>query len=70
MAIWLQHLLVLVLVTACVGYVGWQAARSLYGKKSRLGSCCAKGCAAAKPAAAATEKIHFLPVEMLRRKRS
>jgi hypothetical protein len=53
-----------------VGYVGWQAARSLYGKKSRLGSCCAKGCAAAKPAAATTEKIHFLPVEMLRRKRS
>lgn len=70
MPIWMQHSLVIALVVACVGYVVWQAARSLYGKKSRLGSCCAKGCAAAKPAAATTEQIHFLPVEMLRRKRS
>ena len=70
MSIWLQHLLVLALVAACIGYVGWQAARSLYGKRSRLGSCCAKGCAPAKSASATSEKIHFLPVEMLRRKRS
>jgi hypothetical protein len=69
MANWLQHLLVLALVGLCVAYTTFQAIRSLRGKKSRLGSCCAKGCAAAKPAAATTEKIHFLPVEMLRRKR-
>jgi len=69
MPILMQHLLVLALVVACVGYVGWQAARSLYGKRSRLGSCCAKGCASAKPVSATTERIHFLPVEMLRRKR-
>ena len=69
MATWLQHLLVLVLVGLCVAYTTIQAVRSLRGKKSRLGSCCAKGCAAAKPAAAGSERIHFLPVEMLRRKR-
>jgi len=31
----IQHLVVLTLVAACLGYVGWQAARTLYGKKSR-----------------------------------
>ena len=69
MALWVQHLLVLALVASCIGYVGWQAAQSLYGKKSRLGSCCAKGCPPVRSAATNTEKIHFLPVEMLRRKR-
>jgi hypothetical protein len=68
MPIYLQHLLVLTLVALCLGYTSWQGLRSLVGKKSRLGSCCAKGCAASKPSSA-TEKIHFLPVEMLRRKR-
>jgi hypothetical protein len=69
MSILMQHLVVLGLVAACLGYVGWQAARTLYGKKSRLGSCCAKGCAATKSTAPAANKIVFLPVEMLRRKR-
>jgi hypothetical protein len=69
MPLWLQHLLVLSLVAVCLGYTSWQGLRSLVGKKSRLGSCCAKGCAANKPAETTTEKIHFLPVEMLRKKR-
>jgi hypothetical protein len=69
MSILLQNLVILTLVAACLGYVGWQAARTLYGKKSRLGSCCAKGCATPKSTTAA-DKIVFLPVEMLRRKRS
>jgi hypothetical protein len=69
MPIWFQHLLVLALVAACLAYTIVQACRSLIGKKSRLGSCCAKGCAANKPAVATSEKIHFLPVEMLRKRR-
>jgi hypothetical protein len=69
MPLWLQHLLVLTVVALCLGYTSWQGLRSLVGKKSRLGSCCAKGCAANKPATPPTEKIHFLPVEMLRKKR-
>ena len=34
---------------------GYQAARSLYGKKSRRGSCCAKGCAPAQSPSASAE---------------
>jgi hypothetical protein len=70
MPLLVQHLVVLTLVAACLGYVGWQAARTLYGKKSRLGSCCAKGCATTKSTVPAPNRIVFLPVEMLRRKRS
>ena len=69
MPMWLQHLVVLTLVAACLAYTTFQGVRSLRGKKSRLGSCCAKGCAANKPAVATSEKIHFLPVEMLRKRR-
>jgi hypothetical protein len=69
MPLWLQHLLVLTLVGACLAYTSFQGIRSLRGKKSRLGSCCAKGCSAPQSSAATTEKIHFLPVEMLRKRR-
>jgi hypothetical protein len=54
-----------------------QGVRTLAGKKSKLGACCAKGCDAgsmrtnpissdggAKPQAA-NERIVFMPVEML-----
>ena len=68
MAPWLQHLLVLALVAVCVGVIAFQAVSSLRGKRSKLGSCCAKGCQPAeqKPAASQkAERIVFLPVEML-----
>ena len=68
MPLWLQNLIVLTLVAACLAYTVYQGARSLYGKKSRLGSCCAKGCAPAPSTGVPTEKIHFLPVEMLRKR--
>lgn len=75
MAIWLQNLLVLALVLACAMFVVWQGVQSLRGKKSRVGSCCAKGCGsqstqpdspAAKPKA---ERIVFMPAEMLSRRK-
>jgi hypothetical protein len=69
MAHWPQHLLVLLIVTACLGFVARQAVRTFRFKKSKLGACCAKGCDAvssAKPQAAAGERIVFLPAEMLR----
>src|SRR5436190_21575581 len=74
---WLQHLLVLLLVIGCCAFVARQALASLAGRKSKLGSCCAKGCSAgetAKPAAAASaapkpERIVFMPIEMLSRRR-
>jgi hypothetical protein len=78
MPIALQHLLVLALVTVCVTVVAWQGVRSLAGKRSRLGSCCAKGCretattetgaaAPAKPQAA--DRVVFFPAENLVRRR-
>jgi len=69
MPLWTQHLLVLTLVAACLAYTIFQGARSLGGKKSRLGSCCSKGCPPVKAGGSNSEKIHFLPVEMLRKRR-
>jgi hypothetical protein len=69
MPLWLQHFFVLLLVAGCVGYVGWQSFRSLLGKRSRVGSCCAKGCQTPASQASSTQKIHFLPAELLRKRR-
>ncbi len=69
MQIWLQHLLVLLLVTGCLSLVGWQFIATLRGKKSAIGKCCAKGCGAgaAKPQAD-SKRVHFMPAEMLRKR--
>jgi hypothetical protein len=69
MPLWLQHLLVLLLVAGCLGYVGWQGFRSLAGRRSRIGSCCAKGCQTPATPASSAQRIHFLPAEMLRKRR-
>src|SRR4051794_1215331 len=67
---WLQHTLVLTLVGACLAYTIWQGARSLFGKRGRLGNCCAKGCSATPRAQKpATDRFVFLPSEMLRKRR-
>jgi hypothetical protein len=70
MPIWSQHLLVLLLVAGCLLLVGWQTFQSLLGRKSRIGSCCAKGCPPVdqKPAQK-TERTHFLPADMLVRRK-
>jgi hypothetical protein len=63
----LQNILALSLVAICLAYVGWQGYRALLGKRSRIGSCCAKGCA--DPAKSSTGQVAFLPVDMLSRNR-
>ncbi len=68
MALWQQHLLVFLLIAVCATFVGVQAARTLRGKKSKLGSCCAKGCDP-EPRASKGGGVQFLPVEMLRSSR-
>jgi len=69
MALWQQNLLVLLLVGVCLMFVGVQAVRTLRGKKSKLGSCCAKGCETpAESSAAGARGVHFMPVEMLRKR--
>ena len=70
MTLWLQNLLVLVAVCGCSGFVLWQSVQSLRGKKSKVGSCCAKGCsdtAKAKPPAG--QRIVFMPAELLARRK-
>lgn len=69
MPLWFQHLLVLLIVAGCVMAVAWQGVRTMRGKKSRLGSCCASGCPQPAKAAKEGEKVAFLPVEMLSRRR-
>lgn len=70
MAMWLQNLVVLTAVAVCSSYAVWQGIKAVRGKRSRLGSCCDKGCGNAQPQATPTAKIHFLPSDMLTRKKS
>jgi len=58
-----QNILALMLVVTCACWACWQGYKSLAGKKSKLGSCCAKGCSseAAKPG----EKTQFIPLSAL-----
>jgi hypothetical protein len=68
MPVLLQHILVLTLVAACAGYAIWGTVQTLFGKRSVLGKCCAKGCPTDEaPKATATQRVVFLPVEMLRK---
>ncbi len=73
MPVWIQHILVLTLVAGCIVYTAWQGWRSLNGKRSKLGSCCAKGCEGMRKEAQSAEqagrRIVFLPVEMLRKRK-
>ena len=74
MALWLQHALVLALVAVALTVVVRQAVGTLRLRHGKIGSCCAKGCGAAaddarKPPGKPGERIVFLPVESLTRKR-
>lgn len=74
MPLWLQHILVLALVAVALTVVVRQAIGALRLRHNKLGSCCAKGCAATaadarKSSAKPGERIVFLPVESLTRKR-
>ena len=69
MPLWLQNILVLLIVGLCLGAVFYQVIQGLRGRKSRLGSCCAKGCTPPPMSAKPVEKVQFLPIEMLSRKR-
>jgi hypothetical protein len=63
----LQHVVVIALVVVCLAYVVRQAVVTLRGDKSKLGSCCSKGCSAGEPQT--QSKPQFLPAQMLIRKR-
>lgn len=65
-----QNLIAVLLVAACVGYVGWQLVRTVNFGKGKAGSCCGKGCDAhAKVAAKPEPGVQFIASDSLRRKR-
>jgi hypothetical protein len=68
MPLTLQHLLVLLLVVACVALVARQAVVTLRGR-GKLGSCCSKGCSSANPAKPPADRVVFLPADMLTKRR-
>lgn len=64
-----QHIIVLILVAACLAYVAWQGYKTFSGRRSKLGACCSKGCdPAPREGEAKPERMIFLPVEMLSRR--
>ncbi len=72
MPLWLQHLLVLVLVAACLAVVGRQLVGTFrMTRGAKLGSCCAKGCEAQQstPTTRKAERIVFIPSSTLTRQR-
>jgi hypothetical protein len=74
MTLIVQNFLVLLLVGACVVWVGRQAFHSLSGRRSKLGSCCAKGCSTVDSAQRPAEKqpsprVAFIPLEQLARRK-
>jgi hypothetical protein len=70
MPLWSQYLLIGTAVLGSSAYLIRQGWKSLAGKRSRLGSCCAKGCSAQQPRKSdAPQPIQFLPVEMLGRRK-
>jgi len=73
MPIWTQHLLIALAVLGCIAFLARSAFRALQGKKSSLAGCgSCKGCAPTTPQSTtkpATERIVFLPADMLVRRR-
>jgi hypothetical protein len=70
MPIWIQYVLVALAVGGCALFLVRQCWLTLAGRRSKLGSCCAKGCGAHEtPKPQTGERIAFLPVEMLGRKK-
>jgi hypothetical protein len=70
MSLWIQNLIVFSATGGSLSFLIYQGVRHVSGKKSALGSCCAKGCGAAgAPPKPGVERVVFLPVEMLGRRK-
>jgi hypothetical protein len=66
MPLWTQHLLVILLITACAALLARQVYRFYRGRST--GNCCSTGCAPKPPESQAKEQ--FLPRDLLSRRRS
>jgi len=61
----LQNVIAISLVIACVGFVAWQGYLVLAGRKSRIGSCCNKGCGTPEVKKTPEAATQFIPSSML-----
>jgi hypothetical protein len=66
-----QTIIVFIVIGACVAYVAWQGVSALFGRRSRVGACCSKGCSIPDSSAkkSNTAKAQFIPVELLVRRK-
>ena len=72
MPLWTQHLLVLAIVGFALFVTLRNAVSTLRRGTGKFGSCCAKGCGSSNANGATKrdgERIVFLPVESLKRRR-
>jgi hypothetical protein len=69
MPVWLQHTLVISLALVCLALVLRQLVGTLRGGKGVLGKCCAKGCEPVGTKKKQAERVVFMPVEMLSKRR-
>ena len=68
----LQHVIVLILVAGSVAYLARGLIHTLRAKRSGFGKCCATGCdpsTSQKQRGATLERLAFVPVESLTRRR-
>jgi len=65
---WIQTVLVIAIIAASAVYLLGQLGRALAGRRSKIGSCCAKGCDAASPSPS-TPRTAFIPSELLIRRK-
>jgi len=65
----MQNVIAISIAVACVAYIGWGAFVTLAGKKSKLGSCCAKGCGTPAVEKKTEAQVQFLPIDLLTRRK-
>lgn len=61
-----QHLLVMVIVLACLAVVVEGLVRTLWGRRSQLGKCCSRGCGEQTAGKVPVERVVFVPSSSLR----
>jgi hypothetical protein len=68
MPIWLQTIFVLLILATAIAFVVRQLYSAMLGRRSKIGSCCAKGCDATSPPPP-TPRTAFIPSELLIRRK-
>jgi hypothetical protein len=68
MPLWLQTIFVLLILATAIAFVARQFCSALAGRRSKIGSCCAKGCGDATSPTPKPQTA-FIPSELLIRRK-